>query len=77
MKLALFSQEVKEAHKYKLKEMLGKPFIEVNFLYINTPGNYKPFKSDWMIESENRWRNIFPKFQEFDLERAYRVDPEF
>lgn len=77
MKLTLFSQEVTNKHVTKLKEFVGKTLEDVNFLYINTPGNYKPFKSKWMIEGENRWRKIFPKFQEFDLERAFKVDKNF
>jgi dipeptidase E len=77
MKLALFSQNLEKLHLEKLKTFFSKPLEEVNFLYINTPGNYKPYKSGWMIEGEKRWQNVFPKFQEFDLERAFRVDPNF
>src|SRR5260221_10282878 len=28
-------------------------------------------------KGEKRWENIFPRFQEFDLERAFRVNPDF
>lgn len=77
MKLALFSQNVAAEHIEKLKTFFPKPLGEVNFLYINTPGNYKPYKSKWMMAGERRWQDIFPKFQEFDLERAYRVDNNF
>lgn len=77
MRLALFSQLLIEEHKKVLAQLLSKPFDQVKFLYINTPGNYKPYKSKWMTESETRWRRMFPQFQEFDIERAYRVDPAF
>jgi hypothetical protein len=77
MKLALFSQEVTDKHIERLKTFFNKHLEEVRFLYINTPGNYKPYKSKWMIESENRWRAIFPDFQEFEIERALRIDPNF
>ncbi len=77
MKLTLFSQNVTESHKQRLASLFDKPLSEVKFLYINTPGNYKPYKSEWMIRGEQKWRDVFPKFQEFDLERAYRVDPNF
>lgn len=77
MKLALFSQNITEAHKQKLSSFFNKPLTEVKFLYINTPGNYKPYKSEWMQKGEQRWREVFPLFQEFDLERAYRVYNNF
>lgn len=77
MKLALFSQNLTEAHKQKLTSFFTKPLQEVKFLYINTPGNYKPYKSEWMMKGEQRWRDEFPLFQEFDLERAYRIDKNF
>ena len=77
MKLALFSQNISIAHKAKLLTYFSKPLSEVKFLYINTPGNYKPYKSEWMVKGERRWQEVFPLFQEFDLERAYRVDSNF
>ncbi|MEP7103900.1 MAG: Type 1 glutamine amidotransferase-like domain-containing protein [Candidatus Dojkabacteria bacterium] len=77
MKLTLFSQNITEKHINKLETYFHKPLAKVKFLYINTPGNYKPYKSEWMIKSERKWQNIFPKFQEFDIERAYRVDKNF
>lgn len=77
MKIALFSQNLTEAHIHKLSNFFDRPLDEVKFLYINTPGNYKPYKSNWMQKGEQRWRDIFPLFQEFDLERAYRVDNNF
>ncbi len=77
MKLALFSQNLSSKHIEKLKTFINKPLEEVKFLYINTPGNYKPYKSSWMIEGEKKWQKIFPNFQEFDFERAYRIDPNF
>lgn len=77
MKLALFSQNLNKKHIEKLRTYFKKPLSEVKFLYINTPGNYKPYKSEWMIASEKRWQAVFPKFQEFDLERAYRIDSNF
>lgn len=77
MKLALFSQNVANEHKQRLQEFFDKPLEAVKFLYINTPGNYKPYKSEWMMKGEQRWRDIFPNFQEFDLERAMRIDKNF
>jgi hypothetical protein len=77
LKLALFTQNLTQAHKQKLATYFNKPLAEVKFLYINTPGNYKPYKSKWMIFGEKKWEEVFPLFQEFDLERAFRVDPNF
>ncbi|OGM31358.1 hypothetical protein A2803_02520 [Candidatus Woesebacteria bacterium RIFCSPHIGHO2_01_FULL_44_21] len=77
MKLALFSHNITKTHEKKLQKLFDKELAEVRFLYITTPTNYKPFKPDWCIESEERWRSIFPKLREFDLERAYRVDRKF
>jgi dipeptidase E len=77
MKLTLFSQKLTPAHIEKIKTLFNKPLEEVKFLYINTAGNYKPYKSEWMIVGERKWQALFPKFQEFDLERAYRIDPNF
>lgn len=77
MKLALFSHNITEDHKEKLRSFFSKPLEQVKFLYITTPTNYKPFKPEWCVESENRWRSIFPMLREFDLERAYKVDPTF
>lgn len=77
MKLALFSQNVNGLHREKLRNFFDKPLESVKFLYINTPGNYKPYKSEWMQKGEQQWRDIFPLFQEFDLERAYRIDNSF
>lgn len=77
MKLTLFSQNVTNAHKEKIKTLFKKPLDDVKFLYINTAGNYKPYKKEWMISSEREWQSIFKNFQEFDLERAYRVDSNF
>lgn len=77
MKLALFSQSLNEKHKETLASFFDKPMSEVKFLYINTASNYKPFKSKWLLESEKRWQAMFPDYQEFDLERAIRIDPNF
>jgi len=77
MKLTLFSQNLTQSHIDKLKTFFNKPLEEVKFLYINTAGNYKPYKSDWMIAGEKKWHEIFQHFQEFDPERAYRVDKNF
>ena len=77
MKLALFSQGFTTAHKAKLASFFDKPLSEVRFLYINTASNYKPYKSKWLLESEKKWQATFPDYQEFDLERAIRVDPDF
>ena len=77
MKLALFSDNVSEKHVVKLKSFFTKPLREVKFLYITTATNYKPYQPDWSVESESRWREIFPLLRQFDLERAYKVDPNF
>ncbi|MEO6728747.1 MAG: Type 1 glutamine amidotransferase-like domain-containing protein [Candidatus Dojkabacteria bacterium] len=77
MKLTLFSQNLLPAHLDKIKTYFDKPLSEVRFLYINTAGNYKPYKSEWMTSGEKRWQEVFPIFQEFDIERAYRVDNNF
>lgn len=77
MKLTLFSQNLNQSHIDKLRSFIPKPFEGIKFLYINTAGNYKPYKSDWMIEGERKWQKIFPLFQEFDPERAFRVNQNF
>ena len=74
MKLTLFSQNITDKHLEKLREFFNKDLKEVKFLYIITPQNYKPYLPDWSVQSENRWRSIFPLFRQFDVERAYRVD---
>lgn len=77
MKLALFSHNILEVHINKLQTFFDKPLKEVKFLYITTSTNYKPYQPDWSVESENKWREIFPLLRSFDFERAYKVDNEF
>lgn len=77
MRLALFSQEYTQEHDKKLSELLGKELNEVKLLYINTAINYKPYKPDWYLQSENWYREKFTQFKEFEIERAYKVDPNF
>ncbi len=77
MRLALFSQIYTGDHEAKLVDLLGKELSEVSFLFITSAVNYKPYKADWFVKSENRLRSMFPNFREIDLQRVIEIDAAF
>lgn len=77
MKLVLFSHNITDNHKKKLRAMISKPLSDVELSLISTPINDKDFKPDWYIETFNRVNEIFPKTEEFDFQEAIENKPDF
>lgn len=77
MHIVLLSSKITEKHISEFEKIFTKPLKDVKLLYVTTSTNYKPYKPDWCIASEHRLQSVFPSLQEFDFERAYKVDKNF